>query len=92
MSETAFALVVEVPGGLPSTLPNTLEKALAGAVLADGFLVFPLDSMLRLKGGESVTTPGFIKALISLGGGSVRLSAWSGSLRSLYGILYGDSL
>lgn len=88
-----YGLVVGLPGGLPATLPSTLEKVLSGAVLTEEFLVLPVASIqLQLSAGVSVGMPEFLEALISLGGGSVRLSTWNGSLRDLYPVLYGSAL
>jgi hypothetical protein len=90
--QSRYAMVVGLPGGLPLTLPNTLEKVLSGAVLTEEFLVLPVASIqLQLAGGVSVGMPEFLQALISLGGGSVKLSEWNGSLRDLYSVLYGNA-
>lgn len=91
--QSQFAVVINLPGALPDTLPSMLGKDLSGAVLTGDFLVLPLDSNLCLSSGEKFAgTPEFISLLISLGGGSFKITEWTGSLRDLYATLYGAAL
>lgn len=78
-----LALVVPLQhGDLPTTLVNTLGKALQGAILVDDCLVLPLASIqLWTKHGGLLTISDLLNFLTPLADGSVSLSEYGGSPR-----------
>lgn len=74
----ALAIVVPLPGGLPPTLPSTLEKVLNGAVLTEESLLLRLDSVaLTLRDGTVLTTSDLRNLLTLAPYGYVKLSEFN---------------
>jgi hypothetical protein len=81
-----FGVVVELLGGLPPTLPNTLAKALSGAVITDEFLLLPVVSVqLRLLDGTVLSNADLRGWLLPLASGSIGIADWGTLMRGSLG-------